>query len=116
MTPWDELDAAIQAAEEAERHGDFAEILEARETVKHAHDRFSLFATSLFVAAAEDVYIPESVWSVMAERLGVQAAIEEAKRARRAARSALEELSGMKATIRSLEDRIDALTPGIGKD
>lgn len=115
MTPWAALDAAMAALEEAERHGELAEILEARENLKHAHDRFALFATSLFVAAVPGGYIPQSVWDEVAERLGVRAALREAKMARLAVENTMSRLGALEGLMRGIEKRLDNLTPGVGE-
>ena len=83
------------------------------------HERDSLWGTRYFVLAVTQEYLPPSVWKLIGEKLKVDAiarqALAEANTARKVAQMALDKIDGMRSLIRSLEDRLDRLTPGIGE-
>ena len=83
-------------------------------------DRARLQATETFILAVIGGYVPKSVWVELGSHLGIEAmaskALEVATQANRRAKAALERLDAARSLIRAREDRIDALTPGVGRD
>ena len=83
------------------------------------HERDALWGTRYFVLAVTQEYLPPSVWKLIGDKLKVDAiarqALAEANMARKVAQRALDAMDGMRSLIRSLEDRIDRLTPGVGE-
>lgn len=93
------------------------EIKAPRDDTDWEEDRARLAATEVFVLAVIGGYVPKSVWSLVAANLKLEAiaksALAEARHTRRLADEALSKLSGLHALVRSLERRIDDLTPGV---
>lgn len=78
-----------------------------------------MWGTRYFVLAVTQEYLPASIWKLIGDKLKVDAiarqALAEANTARRIAQKALDDREAMRSLIRSLEDRIDRLTPGVGE-
>ena len=83
------------------------------------HERDALWGTRYFVLAVTQEYLPPSIWRLIGDKLKVDAiarqALAEANTARKVAQMALDKMDGIRSLIRSLEDRIDRLTPVVGE-
>jgi hypothetical protein len=113
--PWEALDGALAALDDATRIECPEAIEEAQEAVDFAKDRLALFVATVFSQAATGCYgyIPPKVWEAISDRVGVKPFLEEMRLANWKAQEAMDRIDGLRNLIRALEKRVDDLTEGV---
>lgn len=113
--PWEELADAHEQLADAQRFGEPDDVARAAEYLGHCKDECALIGTLLVTLALDHGSL--MLQKKLAEVFGQLAASawEEARRARKAARLAVEEVAILRDRLRAVERRVDSLTPGVGE-